>query len=593
MKLKQQLEQLQHEEASFCPSYAHNSHQQQQQQQQYEGASFCPSGVPTACEDSKRHPEGASFHPSECRFANNNTNIGLEQVASVMNTSMFLLSQVMSYHAEIFKPVQPVGEAALAHHQATQPISAQNHEDLNPDSGVGEAGLAHHQSTQYTSELNHEDLNPDSSAQDHGTSSAQEHDEDRLSANHDDDPRDQWLFSYPRDEAALAHHSGTQTTEADMERDPNNHSERNQDGDPDTSAFIDDAICNCRNPRIKKYSFRSSLLPCKSSAKTDTLLDEREDPHSSTRTSSFPVDEAAFAHRSANRTGGVDALSARSGDLDEALRICRNPRIKKYSFRSSPALGKTLEARFSRGELFIKIVNAVRDFHNDVLFRCIKGGLQAQATDRSGAAILSVFLLPVAFSSFKCERPLGLGINIRELVNISCNFDRDSELNVYAATATGLVSFQSANFAVSVPASCLHTPSLQVPDSVFSHKAVLQMPVTTFSEMCFSFEEDGPVVAVKVTVDRVALSTKGFPDTRLVFPDPDSNEIDTFITASSPFTLYFPVQLVIRCVKASAFSDRVTIGWSPDAHMMVQYDVIKGNSREDIGLIQFQLSPSP
>ena len=251
MKLKQQLEQLQHEEASFCPSYAHNSHQQQPQQQQHEGASFCPSGIPTSGEDAQRHHEGTHFSPLKVQSACNNINSIVKQFASVTNTSLLLLSQVMSYHAQVFKIVPPVGEAASAHHQNIQPTGDHDLEESNQGvdreacpkttASFGEAAFAHHPCAKTTSAQDHRDSDRD-----------------------------------PTGDTSVAHH---------------HYSKLNQDGDPDAAAVIDEAISICRNPHIKKYSFRSPPAPGKST------------------------------HHSGTRTARVDALSARSESLDEMIRM--------------------------------------------------------------------------------------------------------------------------------------------------------------------------------------------------------------------------------------------------------------------------------
>ena len=96
---------------------------------------------------------GASLCPVK---VHNNVNPTMEQVASVINTSMLLLSQVMSYHNQVFQLAQPVGEAASARHSHTQTPGAHDHKEAHQiapkrwgkcaktTASCGEAAFAHH-----------------------------------------------------------------------------------------------------------------------------------------------------------------------------------------------------------------------------------------------------------------------------------------------------------------------------------------------------------------------------------------------------------------------------------------------------------------
>merc|ERR1712151_1447633 len=70
------------------------------------------------------------------------------------------------------------------------------------------------------------------------------------------------------------------------------------------------------------------------------------------------------------------------------------------------------------GVLLKKVVDAIKDLCKDVNFDCSEKGLQVQSMDSSHVALVSLLLRESAFSEFKCERPMSLGMNVDSLSKI-------------------------------------------------------------------------------------------------------------------------------------------------------------------------------
>ena len=60
----------------------------------------------------------------------------------------------------------------------------------------------------------------------------------------------------------------------------------------------------------------------------------------------------------------------------------------------------------------------LQDLCKDVNFDCSEKGIEVQCMDSSHVALVSLLLRECAFSEFKCDRAVSLGMNIDSLTKI-------------------------------------------------------------------------------------------------------------------------------------------------------------------------------
>lgn len=84
------------------------------------------------------------------------------------------------------------------------------------------------------------------------------------------------------------------------------------------------------------------------------------------------------------------------------------------------------EAKLQEGHIFRKIIEALKDLVKSVNIDVNNTGLSMQAMDSSHVALVSFFLHESGFSSFRCDRPITLGLSIENLAKImKCGSNED------------------------------------------------------------------------------------------------------------------------------------------------------------------------
>jgi len=98
--------------------------------------------------------------------------------------------------------------------------------------------------------------------------------------------------------------------------------------------------------------------------------------------------------------------------------------------REAALLKKLLDGRMSK--LVIKkkgperAVSAIKELVTDANFECNEEGINLQAMDNSHVALVAVQLEAAGFRSYRCDRPMPLGVNLTSLTKVlKCAKDDD------------------------------------------------------------------------------------------------------------------------------------------------------------------------
>ncbi len=76
------------------------------------------------------------------------------------------------------------------------------------------------------------------------------------------------------------------------------------------------------------------------------------------------------------------------------------------------------EARLEQGIILKKIIDSLKELVKTVNIDTNEGGISMQAMDSSHVALVSFQLKEYGFNSYRCERPMTLGISIENLSKI-------------------------------------------------------------------------------------------------------------------------------------------------------------------------------
>ena len=99
------------------------------------------------------------------------------------------------------------------------------------------------------------------------------------------------------------------------------------------------------------------------------------------------------------------------------------------------------EAKLQEGHVFKKIIDSLKDLVKSVNFDANNTGLSMQAMDSSHVALVSFFLHESGFSSFRCDRPLTLGLSIENLSKILKCAGSDDSISLSAEDEPSSIRF--------------------------------------------------------------------------------------------------------------------------------------------------------
>ncbi|KAI0259437.1 proliferating cell nuclear antigen, N-terminal domain-containing protein [Gloeopeniophorella convolvens] len=85
------------------------------------------------------------------------------------------------------------------------------------------------------------------------------------------------------------------------------------------------------------------------------------------------------------------------------------------------------EAKLNEAATLKRLLDAVKELVQDANFECNDSGVNLQAMDNSHVALVSVKLHADGFATYRCDRPIPLGVNLNSLTKVlKCAKDDDS-----------------------------------------------------------------------------------------------------------------------------------------------------------------------
>jgi len=162
------------------------------------------------------------------------------------------------------------------------------------------------------------------------------------------------------------------------------------------------------------------------------------------------------------------------------------------------------EARLEQSSLLKKLFEAVKELCRDVRFDCNESGMGLQAMDSSHVALVSMLLKESAFSLYRCDRRVSLGVNIESIVKVfkTCGNDDIVTLKKDDDGDILLISFENPDqerySAFEVKLIDIDSEHLGIPQTDYT--CTVKMPSGEFQKICRDLKEFGETV--KITVEQ-------------------------------------------------------------------------------------------
>ncbi|CRK31847.1 hypothetical protein BN1708_018842, partial [Verticillium longisporum] len=146
-----------------------------------------------------------------------------------------------------------------------------------------------------------------------------------------------------------------------------------------------------------------------------------------------------------------------------------------------------LEAKLEQADILKKVVDAIKDLVQDCNFDCNDSGIALQAMDNSHVALVSMMLKAEAFSPYRCDRNIALGVNLTSLTKVLRAANSTDQLTLKAEDAPDSLSLTFENgqdrfSEYDLKLMDIDQEHLGIPDTDYA--ATITLPSNEFRRIC-------------------------------------------------------------------------------------------------------------
>lgn len=251
------------------------------------------------------------------------------------------------------------------------------------------------------------------------------------------------------------------------------------------------------------------------------------------------------------------------------------------------------EAKLEQASLFKKIVEALKDLVQEVNISCSETGIGMQAMDSSHVSLCSLQLRSEAFTEYRCDRPLNLGMNLANFSKILKCAGSDDTMTLRAEDQPDnlIVVFEGAKgdrtSEFELKLMVIDTDALGIPDTTYNVN--VNMPSSEFQRIVRDMQVLGDTCTIGADKEGVKFSASGDLGSGSVMlkqrASSDKEEENVIITMEEPVSLNFALRYLNQFTKATPLSGVVVLSMSPDVPVVVEYPI------EQSGFVRFYLAP--
>lgn len=252
-----------------------------------------------------------------------------------------------------------------------------------------------------------------------------------------------------------------------------------------------------------------------------------------------------------------------------------------------------LEGKFEEASLLKKIVDSIKDSVKLCNFNCTEHGLTVQAVDDSRVLLVSLLVGQSAFSEFRCDRDITLGIDLESFSKIlKCGNNEDfltllaedkpdSVMTIFEDKVKERVSEYSLKL------MDIDSEFLNIDD--MDYDSVITMPSTDFGKIVRDLKNLSESLNVVVTKDSVKFTSEGESGSGSVVlkshSDLDHPENTINVSLENPVNLTFGLKYLNDIIKATSLSSSITIKLADKTPALFEYKLDAG------GYLRFYLAP--
>jgi len=252
------------------------------------------------------------------------------------------------------------------------------------------------------------------------------------------------------------------------------------------------------------------------------------------------------------------------------------------------------EAHLQQALLLKKVVDGMKDLCKDVNFDCSDKGVQVQSMDTSHVALVSLLLREGAFSEFKCDQPVSLGMHIDSLSKIFKMCGPSDALKIRCENDAGRVNFQCessdedriADFDLKLME--LQSEHMEIPEQHYT--VIAKLPSAEFQKICRDLKEFGETIQISASKEGIKFSVQGDMGSGNVMLKPresDKPEERVVLLVNEPVSASFALRYLVTFARAAPLCSMVELGLGPEAPLLVKYDL----ESSDKGYMRFYLAP--
>lgn len=252
-----------------------------------------------------------------------------------------------------------------------------------------------------------------------------------------------------------------------------------------------------------------------------------------------------------------------------------------------------LEAKLGDGQIFKKIVDALKELVNEANFDCNAAGISLQAMDTTHVALASLLLRQDGFENYRCDRNIPLGINLNSLVKVLKSANTNDSITFRAedsGDSLGL-TFESPNGErvcdYELKLMALDTEHLGIPEQPYD--AMVGLGTNEFSKIIRDLSALDESCEIVINEDNVRFTAKGeIGSGSICVRARDAvDKEDQAVNISAQRKVYTKLSLKFLTIisKASPLAERVVIGITEDQPVSIEYKI------GDIGYLRYYLAP--
>ncbi|KAG7665195.1 POL30 [[Candida] subhashii] len=252
-----------------------------------------------------------------------------------------------------------------------------------------------------------------------------------------------------------------------------------------------------------------------------------------------------------------------------------------------------LEGKFDESTLLKKIVDAIKDSVKLCNFNCTEHGITVQAVDDSRVLLVSLLVGQTAFSEYRCDRDVTLGIDLESFSKIIKCGNNEDYLTIMADDSPDSVTtvFEDKK----KDRISEYTLKLMNIDSEFlkiddmEYDTVVNMPSSEFAKIVRDLKNLSESLNIVVTKDSVKFSSEGESGSGSVvlkpYTDMDRPEESVNVHLDNPVDLTFGLKYLNDIIKATNLSGTITIKLADKTPALFEYKLDVG------GYLRFYLAP--